>query len=328
MAARVFAEEEEPIALIGGLLSAPTVAAALVSDSRGIPLVSPTATNERIAELGPNIFQTNVTRLFEARLMARLVVDVLLKKRIAVLYPDSPEGLRNYEVFATEVIEAGGLLVEAQAFNTGLTDFREPLKVISAARPEVVYVPADVDQMLMLGPQLDFYRAGALILGPSLWNSTRLLEKVGDVLERAIFPSDTAFYPPAWNDDFLAEWDGSELPREATSIARQAYMAAMFLFRALGESDIEDRDELREALRLRLEERKETEIAPSTMSASLRMFRNGLIVHFPMDLFAETLAWEDTLKARADTLDVESDALDPDAEDTETPDGTFDVFDG
>jgi branched-chain amino acid transport system substrate-binding protein len=298
MAARKFAEEDKPIAMIGGLLSSPTVAAALVCDSRGVPLISPTATNERIAALGQHIFQTNVTRNFEAKLLARLVTNVLLKKRIAVLYPETPDGLRSYEVFAGEVVDAGGLLVAAQTFNPGLTDFREPLRLIDEELPEVIYVPADVDQMLMLGPQLDFYRSGALILGPSSWNSPRLIEKVGDMLERAIFPSDAAFYPHEWIDRFEAAWQGSELPREATAIARQSYLASMFLFRTLGEEDLGSRQELVDALGRRLMSRREVEIAYDTMAESLRMFQQGTIIAFPMHLFQESLALEDSLKVR------------------------------
>lgn len=306
MAARAFAEEDKPIAIVGGLLSSPTVAAALVCDSRGIPLVSPTATNERIALLGEHIFQTNITSNFEAKLLARLVTGVLLKKRIAVLYPDTPEGLRSYEIFATAVVDAGGLLVAAQSFNPGLTDFRDPLKLIGEQLPEVIYVPADVDQMLILGPQLDFYRSGAMVLGPSSWNTPLLVESVGEMLERAVFPSDSAFYPDEWSRRFESAWQGVELPREATAIARQAYLAAMFLFRTLGEDGPSDRPALTEALDHRLLRQREAEIAYDMMAESLRMFQQGTITGFPMDLFMESLAYEDSLRVRQLTIDAET----------------------
>ncbi len=301
LAVRRFMQEERPIALIGGLLSAPTVAAALTAESYGVPLVSPTATNERIWELGPNTFQPNVTGLFEARLLARLVVHVMLKERVAILHPDDPDGLRSAQVFAAEVMALGGNVVGLEAFNTGLTDFREPLQRIEADLPEVIFVPASVDQMMILGPQLDFYRAGALVIGPSQWNSPRLAREVAKILERAVFPSASALFPPEWSTAFEANWSGTELPAEATAIAKKAYLAAMMVFHTMGESGASRSADLALGLADRFEIRREAKVNPEAMASSLRMFSGGNIVPFPMHLFTGSLALADSM-AQADSL--------------------------
>ncbi len=299
LAMRGFAAEERPIAVIGGLLSAPTVAAALTSESFGIPLVSPTARNERIWELGRNTFQTNITGLFEARLLARLAVDVMLKKRVAIVHPDEPAGLRSAEVFGEEVLALGGELVAVESFNTGLTDFRDPLKRVAGELPEVIFVPVDADMLRLLGPQLDFYCTGALILGPSTWNHPGLAAEVGTILERAVFPSDTALFPPEWSAAFDHAWSPEGLPQEATAIARQAYLAAMLVFHTLGEDGMSLRVDLTRALNDRLELRRETGVDAEVMGSALRMFSEGTVAPFPMGLFAEALA-------RADTAAVDS----------------------
>ena len=307
MAMRAFAAEQRPIAVIGGLLSAPTVAAALTAESFGIPLISPTATNERIQDLGRNTFQTNVTSLFEARLLARLAVDVMLKKRVAIVHPDEPSGMRSAEVFAEEILALGGELVAIESFNTGLTDFRDPLQRVADSRPEVIFVPVGADMLRLLGPQLDFYRTGALILGPSTWNNPGLAEEVGTILERAVFPSDTALYPPEWSAAFDRAWSPEGLPAEASAIARQAYLAAMLTFHTLGDEGMNLRTDLSRALNDRLELRREAGINTETMGPALRMFSEGRIVPFPIDLFREGMA-----RAAADTSSV-SPPLDPEA---------------
>ncbi|MBU1072993.1 ABC transporter substrate-binding protein, partial [bacterium] len=296
-AVRRTAQQEKPMAIIGALLSAPTVSAALTAEYLGIPLISPTATNNRIWELGELIFQPNVTGLFEARLLARLVVQVLLKERIAVLYPDTPTGLRSYEVFATEVLDLGGKLVAAEPFSVGLTDFRNPLKEIGKSLPEVIFVPADEGQLRMLGPQLDFYRTGALVVGLSGWDSEELAREIGSVLERAVFPSRSALYPPEWPAGFDAAWNEEHLPPEATDIARQAYLATLLVLDTLGERGMTRREDLARALHERLGNRSETEAATDYMFSALRMYRNGAVVPFPMDLYAEALAEADSLAA-------------------------------
>ena len=85
----------------------------------------------------------------------------------------------------------------------------------------MIFTPATVDQMVLLGPQLDFYRAGALVMGLSAWNSEKLLERAGTVLERAVFPSDLALFPEHWTDEFNAAWQGENYPREATILAQR-----------------------------------------------------------------------------------------------------------
>jgi len=297
-AVRRTAQQEKPMAVIGAMLSAPTVSAALTAQQLGIPLVSPTATNDRIWELGDLIFQPNVTGLFEARLLARLVVQVLLKERVAVLYPDTPAGLRSYEVFATEVLDQGGKLVAAEPFNVGLTDFRNPLREIGRELPEVIFVPADEGQIRMLGPQLDFYRTGALVVGMSDWDSDELAAEFGTVLERAVFPSRSALYPPEWPTGFDAAWNTEHLPPEATNVARQAYLSTLLVLDTLGEQGMSRREDLSVALHERLENRSETEAATGYMFSALRMYRNGAVVPFPMDLYADALAEADSLAVR------------------------------
>lgn len=296
-AVRRTVEQDKPIAVIGALLSAPTVSAALTAEQLGVPLISPTATNERIWELGDMVFQPNVTGLFEARLLAHLVVDILLKQRIAVLYPDTPTGMRSYEVFASEILDLGGKLVAAVPFNTGLTDFRSPLMEIGKALPEVIFVPADEGQMRMLGPQLDFYRSGALVVGPSEWDSRELAAEIGTVLERAVFPSESALYPPAWPAGFASDWDAEHLPPEATDIARRAYLATLLVLDTLGEQGMTRREDLAAALHERLENRVDEELGTDAMFSVLHMYRNGTVVPFPMDLYADALAEADSLSA-------------------------------
>jgi len=306
LAARELLTVEKPIAVIGGLLSASTTSIALVADQYGVPVISPTATNDRISEIGPMVFQPNLTGMFESRLLARVAVDVLLKTKVAVLYPDNPEGLRRYQAFADEVVNLGGDVVASVSYGANVTDFRDEMDELSAKTPQVIFVPASVDEMMMIGPQLDFYRTGTLVLGPSEWNSNKLASAVGNMLERALFPSDTALYPPEWIAYFEQSWDRSDLPMEATIVARKAYLSTMLVLDSLGEGGFSRPEDLAVDLDNKLTNRLDQEMDTHTMESSLRMFLGGEIVKFPIDRYDGAFAVADSL---SDSLVVQPDSL-------------------
>jgi branched-chain amino acid transport system substrate-binding protein len=281
LAARQLIGEQQVIGLVGALLSAPTAAAALVADHLGVPLISPTATNERIGELGQAIFQGKQTALFEARLLAEVATRVLLKERIAVLYPSSHEGDRTFQIFSEEVVSRGGQIVAAVPFSPEDTDFRQPLQEIRRQRPEVVYVDATTDQMVLLVPQLDFYRVGALIMGPSSWNSPQLVSLAGAGLLRVVFPDDMLLYPASWEDDFRAGWQQELMPEEATSLALRSYLATRLLLDTLARDQIERPDGLASALAARLAASQGEESQTATLLGGMRLYEHGEISPFP-----------------------------------------------
>ncbi len=300
LAARRLCREEGSIALLGALMSDPTVATALVADQWQKPLVSPTATNDRIWELGEGIFQTNLTGLYETRMLAARATTVMLKKRFGLMYPDTPEGRRYAGVFRTEVENLGGEIVAEVAFPSRGTDFKDPILKLRKERPEVLFVPASVDQMVLLGPQLDFYHAGSLVLGLSNWNSEKLRERSATVLERAIFPNDLALFPSEWTSEFQERWSGENYPREATTLALKSYQATRMILDTIAESEATSRVQLTYALRNRLANRDFEAEGPDSFAGTVRMFRSTEIVPFPGGRFAE--GWMLTEGAAVDAL--------------------------
>ena len=287
LAARRLCVDQGVIALFGDLLSDPTTAAAVVAGQFDAPLVSPTATNDRIWEIGPQVFQTNLTGLYEPRLLARLARTVLLKESFAVLYPDEPEGRRHAEAFAAAVTALGGRVVAQQPFAPEAVDFQAPIAAVRAARPKAVFVPATVAQMVLLGPQLAFERTGALVLGLSTWNSPRLAAEAGAALEGAIFPADHPLFPPAWGEAFAAGWpEAAPGQVETRELARQAYEAMRMLADTLLASGARTREGLADALRQRLSREELDASGPDTFTASVRVMRDQQTVPFPAALYA------------------------------------------
>jgi branched-chain amino acid transport system substrate-binding protein len=300
LAARRLCSQDGCGVLFGALMSHPTTATALVADIYGVPLLSPTATSDRIWEIGDGIFQTNLTGLHEVRLLAQLATSVLLKERFAIIHENTPEGERHAQVFVTEVEKFGGQVVAVESYNLADTDFRKPILAMKEARPEVIFTPATVDQMILLAPQLDFYKAGALVMGLSNWNSERLYERTGTVLERTIFPSNLTLFPGEWTGDFHAEWKEDNYPREATLLALKSYQSMRLLLDTLDKSGANSRVQLQDALMRRLANRDIEADGPESFSNTVRIFRNERAVSFPSYLFTES--WALTDGASVDSL--------------------------
>ncbi|MCP4572389.1 MAG: amino acid ABC transporter substrate-binding protein [bacterium] len=300
LAARRLCAEGGSIALVGAMLSSTTATAAVVADQWQVPVVSPTATNDRVWELGGGIYQPNLTSVYEIRLLAELLVPVLLKERVAILHPDDPEGRRHAEVFRTEIESVGGEIVHVAAFAPRSTDFRAPILAVRETRPEVIFVPASVDQMALVAPQLDFYRCGSLVVGLSGFNSPRLLERAGTVLEGLVFPDDLALFPASWTAEFNTVWAADEHPQEATALALKVYQATRMLLDTLQRSGAAERSQLTAALGLRLANRDVDAAGPESFAETVRLVRKGEIARFPAEVYRES--WELTEGALADSL--------------------------
>ncbi|MBM4117345.1 hypothetical protein FJ251_06305 [bacterium] len=190
LAARRLIQVEQVSALLGEVLSNPTVAAAVEANARGVPLLSPAATAEDIHAVGEWVFQNRISGEAQALALGRVAVRELLGARFAVLYPKQGDGETLARLFASTVEGLGGELVASVAYDVGATDFGEVLEELRVAQPELLFLPGEVEQLILLVPQLAFYGIDAQLLGNEAWNSRRLARQGGAGIEGAVFPSD------------------------------------------------------------------------------------------------------------------------------------------
>jgi ABC-type branched-subunit amino acid transport system substrate-binding protein len=281
LAARRLLAEQPPVALVGALLSAPTVAVALVAGEAGLPLVSPTPTDPRLEDLGPWVFATGSDGGADARLAARFAVESQRLTRVAVLHTDDPEGLRRYELFATEAIERGGTLVAAEAIPADSTSIVEQVRRIAAADPAAIYVPVDPERLLTCAGLADLAATGALILGPRSWNAPARAAELGAALPRLAFPGAAVAGAEGWPERFDALWDTQGRPDEATDVARQAFLGAMLLFDTLGESGATRPSDLTAALTARTARIRGADWTAAELPAAMRTVREGVVAPWP-----------------------------------------------
>ncbi len=244
--------------LLGEVLTNPTVAAAVEANARQVPLLSPSATAENIHEVGDWIFQNSITSEAQVLALARHAFFEGLAARYAVLYPRQGKGQDLARYFGEIVQELGGELVASVAYEVGMTDFTEPLEQIRDAQPEVLFLPGESDQLLLIVPQLHYHDIHGQILGNEAWNSRRLARLGGPRVEGAIFPSDLLLSRdrPLFRE--FSQLYERRTGREANPIAARSFLGMTTLLEILDDGAA-SRGEIREQLALRLDDRGESE---------------------------------------------------------------------
>lgn len=145
--------------VIGPVFSAETMIAARFAQERGLPIVTPTATDEGISAIGPYVFQANSTNGAKGKTMARYAVTKLGVKTIAVLGSAVASSSTQADSFIAEATRLGATVVIDRRYKKGESDIRSYVRSIraeaSALRPDYIVsmrgkiTPAEVSRRLV-----------------------------------------------------------------------------------------------------------------------------------------------------------------------------------
>ena len=129
-AGRLVAElctDEKVAAIIGPISSNEVFASAGIANERGVPLITPTATANGIAAIGPFIFQANPDYDTRGRDAASFAFNTLGARNFAVLAPTDVVGKQLADSFIAEISSLGGVMIDVQWYAPGSMDLRSEL---------------------------------------------------------------------------------------------------------------------------------------------------------------------------------------------------------
>lgn len=169
--------DEDIIGIVGPVFSNEATAAVGLANTRGVPLVTPTANANGIAAMGPYIFQANPDYDARGRAMARYAVTVLRMKVLAVLAPVDAFGKFMAEAFAGEALRLGAKVIATEWYQRGVSDLTAQLANIRKAG-----LLAGTDPMISFAGHVSQADIAKLVqLGVSLSRIDSLLNKSGMV---------------------------------------------------------------------------------------------------------------------------------------------------
>lgn len=138
--------------IFGGVCSSETLAIAPLAEQAEVLVISPSATSPDVTDAGEFIFRTSPSDAFAGQVAAEYAYAKLGKRTAAVISEnkDYAQGLR--QVFTKRFATLGGEVVVDETYNTGATDFSNPIIKIKAKTPDVIYLlpqtPAPGVQMI------------------------------------------------------------------------------------------------------------------------------------------------------------------------------------
>ncbi|MGC8970998.1 MAG: ABC transporter substrate-binding protein [bacterium] len=250
--ARKFIEQDKVVAILGPVISSNTLAAAPIAQQSKVPLLSPTATNPRVTQVGNYIFRACFVDDFQGTVMARFARTGLGKRvnTAAILYEKTSDysiGLAKY--FKETFVKLGGKIVAEESFSSGDQDFSAQLTKIKGKNPDILYVPSYYDTAGLIIKQARELGINVPILGGDGFDSPQLAQLAGkENLKDCYF-----------SGHFFA---GSSAPQVKTFVANYkkrynavpdmlaalGYDAAYMLADAIKRAGKVDRDAIRDAL--------------------------------------------------------------------------------
>lgn len=126
--------------VVGHLNSGTTIPAAKVYNQCGLPMISPSATNPELTQLGyKNVFRLLANDNHLGAGLANYAADTLKLKKVAIIDDRTAYGKGVAEVFAKVAKERGLEVVSQQYTNDKAVDFNAILTAIKAKKPDGIF---------------------------------------------------------------------------------------------------------------------------------------------------------------------------------------------
>ncbi len=134
------------------------------------------------------VFRACFIDTFQARVLAKFVLNNIKAKTAAVLYDvasEAPNGQAN--LFKETFEKNGGQVVAFETYTTGDRDFSAQLTKIKAANPEVIFLPAYYNDAAGITRQARQQGITAQFVGSDAWSSPEIIKLGGDGHRRLYF---------------------------------------------------------------------------------------------------------------------------------------------
>ena len=171
-------EQDKVSVVIGSVTSKCTVPASAIAQSKGVVMISPTATATKVT-MDPirkdDIFRACFIDPFQGTVGAKFAAKELKAKTAAIMYDqgnDYTVGLSKS--FEQEFTKGGGKIVANESYSKDDVDFSAVLTNISKQKPDILYLPDYYQKVSLIGKQARDKGITAVFLGGDGWDSDKL----------------------------------------------------------------------------------------------------------------------------------------------------------
>lgn len=186
--------QDEVVAVLGPMISSTSLACTNIAEGNKVPMLTPSATNPIVTVNDGNVldyvFRSCFIDDFMGSAMANFAYNSLNTKTAAILIDSSSDFSKGLAaVFEETFTKNGGKVLDTEAFLAKDTDFRATLTKIKALNPEVIFIPANYQEVGMIVKQARELDIKVPFVGVDAWDSPKLFEIAGsEALNNTYYP--------------------------------------------------------------------------------------------------------------------------------------------
>ena len=245
--ANKFAADDKMVAVVGHTFSGSTEVAIPIYQDAGIVMMSPSATNPTLVEIGSDIFnRVAFTDAMQGTFAADYIFSTLNIKKVAVMHDGGAYGQGLAEIMANAFKGLGGEVVASEAITPGETDYSAPLAAVAAAGPELIYYGGyDADAAVLVSQMEAAGLTGVKFFGCDGTYGVKYIELAGDASEGTYstyvpIPESDAF--TKFQEDYLADYGQEQ--GELSPFSPHGHDSAAVLLAAMDKVAVKDGDNL------------------------------------------------------------------------------------
>jgi len=184
------ATRDRVVAVLGEVASSLSLAGAPICQEHGIPMISPSSTNEAVTQEGDKIFRVCFIDNFQAYVTAKYIRGLQSGpvSKVAILFDQSSAySVGLADEFEKSFAALGGQVILRQSYSKGDQDFSAQLTAIRGANPEMVFLPGYYTDVGNIAVQARKLGIMVPLFGGDGWTSSKLTEIGGDALEGCFY---------------------------------------------------------------------------------------------------------------------------------------------
>lgn len=240
---------KEVLGLIGHYNSGQTLAAMQIYDGIGLNVVTPTASNITLTQLGyRSFFRVNATDATQGRVDAEFLVDTLGARRVAVVHLDDDYGNGLRDLVAENLNRLGAEVVADIVVQEAAERHDAAVAEIQRVQPDAVFLASYETEGYVLLPQLREAGVSVPFLASDACFLSALIDESGPAAEGAYVSGFTPSPATAVDDKWVSQYQAVE-QRNPDTYSIVGYMAMDVLIRAAQQAKTTDPTRLSEAIR-------------------------------------------------------------------------------
>ena len=242
-------DEKNVIALLGEVASGNSLAGGKVAQEKGVPMISPSSTNEKVTKGRDYVFRVCFLDSYQAAVVARFARDGVKASTAAIFTNKAqPYSVGFSDEFKKAFTRYGGKIVAEKSYSPTDQDFTGALTAIKESKPDVILVPGYYSDAGSIAKQARSLGIKVPLLGGDGWDSQKLFEIGGDAVNGCYFSNHVSVKDPRPVVQNLVKKYKDKYHKEPGALAALGHDAAMLLFDSIKRANSLDKKAIRDAI--------------------------------------------------------------------------------